>query len=279
MLELSDESKRLVSTFFTYRNDIDIYTEDELKDKEFYKVLFQRLLGDKININDITPLGSKKNLIQRCANEPQTERKKVFIVDGDISVIHGQNVPSLNNLFILDVYCIENILFDKNSILEFIYLHCAVKSKEEIESELNFEEWLGTYSEKLIELFLHYALVDLFGGQFTLNNLQRFLQNNVFSVTIIEAYIESLKTDIELLTSKHNYETKYIELRQLWVNSIQSLFTIVSGKDYLIPMLLIKTQKFKKSKALPSIEETKFLLAHTCNLNRLGKLKAHIEKL
>ena len=53
MLEYSDEPKRLVSTFLTYRNDVDIYTEDEETDKEFYKVLFSRLIKPEIKINDV----------------------------------------------------------------------------------------------------------------------------------------------------------------------------------------------------------------------------------
>ena len=163
MLELSDESKRLVSTFLTYRNEIDIYTEDELKDKEFYKVLFNRLLENKIKINDITPLGGRKNVISRCETEPDNGRKKIFIIDGDVTIIHGKNIPSLKNLFVLDAYCIENFVLDKQSVINFIYLNCASKPKEEIELELNFEVWLNSYSNKLVDLFIHFAITDFFG--------------------------------------------------------------------------------------------------------------------
>ncbi|PJZ79220.1 hypothetical protein [Leptospira meyeri] len=79
MLKYNSDNQRLVSRFFQYRNDIDIYTEDEDKDKEFYKILFKRLLKNTININDITPLGSKTNVINRCISEPENGRKKIFI--------------------------------------------------------------------------------------------------------------------------------------------------------------------------------------------------------
>ena len=43
-LEFSSEQEQVASIFTAYRNDIDIYTEDENKDKPFYKKLFIRLL-------------------------------------------------------------------------------------------------------------------------------------------------------------------------------------------------------------------------------------------
>jgi hypothetical protein len=277
MLELSDEPKRLVSTFLTYRNDIDIYTEDELKDKEFYKVLFNRLLDNKIRINDITPLGSKRNVIDRCQTEPDNGRKKLFIIDGDVTIIHGKDIPALKNLFVLDAYCIENFVLDNESILQFIYLHCASKSKEEIEKELNLDVWLSNYANKLVDLFIHFAIVDFFGGKFTLFNAHKFNPKENYSEELVEADIEKLKADILLLTTKENYDIKYEELKLQWTTCIASLLTIVSGKDYLIPIILFKTQYYKKSKALPSTDEAKFMLAQYCKLDRLANLKTAIE--
>jgi hypothetical protein len=279
MLELSGESKRLVSTFLTYRNDIDIYTEDEIKDKEFYKVLFGRLLDNKILINDITPLGSKSNVLDRCKREPDNGRKKIFIIDGDVTIIHGKDVPSLKNLFILDAYCIENFVLDKQSAINFIYLNCATKPKEEIENDLDFEVWLGSYTDKLVDLFIHFGLIDFFGGQFSLFNAQKFHQKGNFSEELVEQDITKLKTEILALTTKREYDLKYEELRKKWVDCLGSLLTIVSGKDYLIPILLYKTMQFKKSQALPSIEEAKFMLVQNCNLDRLNKLKVTLESL
>lgn len=279
MLELSDEPKRLVSTFLTYRNEIDIYTEDELKDKEFYKVLFNRLLENKIKINDITPLGGRNNVIKRCENEPDNGRKKIFIIDGDVTIIHGKDIPALKNLFVLDAYCIENFVFDKKSVLNFIYLNCASKPKEEIENELQFDDWLSGYTNKLVDLFIHFAISDFFGGRFTLFNAYKFHPKDTYSEDVVEQDIEKLKSEILLLTSKQNYDLKYENLKSQWTSCVTSLLTIVSGKDYLIPILLFKTLHYKKSKAMPTVQETKFMLAQNCDLNRLSKLKEAIEAL
>jgi hypothetical protein len=276
MLELSDEAKRLVSTFLAYRNDIDIYTEDELKDKEFYSVLFTRLLEKAIKVNDITPLGSRKNVIDRCQSEPDNGRKKLFIIDGDVKFIHGRDIPELPTLFVLEGYCIENFVFDSESIINFIYLNCASKSKGVIESELKNQEWLKIYANKFVDLFLHFAVVDFFGGKYALFNANKFHSKAGYDEELVDKEIEKLKGDVLALTSQELYQAKIQELRSIWSYDLETLLKIVSGKDYLIPMLLFKVQDYKKSKALPAVEEAKFLLAHHCSLERLSSLKSAI---
>lgn len=283
MIVLSEEAQRLTSTFRAYRNDIDIYTEDNDKDKEFYKVLFKRLLKSEIVINDVTPLGCKDSVLKRCAEEPDNNRKKIFIVDGDITFIHGENLPTLKNLYVLEGYCIENFLIDKETIIHFLYMNCGTKSIEEIEGELNYNNWLSAYSVTFIDLFIHFALINYFGGKFTLFNANKYHvkegEEMLFKTEIVNADIAKLKEEILELVDIDEYNSKYADLTKKWTLCIENLTTIVSGKDYLIPLLLLKTKQFKKSKALPTLEEIKFSLVHSSNLSRLSNLKQVIENL
>lgn len=280
MLRYTDESKRLVSTFLTYRNDVDIYTEDETKDREFYKALFSRLLSPEIKVNDVTPLGCRKKVIEQCKNEPNGERKKVFIIDGDIGIVNGENLE-VENLFVLDRYCIENFLIDPDSVCSFIYLNCGTKSKEDIKNEIIFEEWLGQYSEGLMTLFIHFAIINSMGGKFTLFNANKYhLKNNgnfIFDINLINQDIEALRSQIIDEIGAGAYELKLNELLEKWSISTDNLLKIVSGKDYLIPILLIKTQEFKKSKSLPSLEEVKINLVQHFDVTKLDRLKQYIE--
>ena len=236
-----------------------------------------------IRINDITPLGNKDNVKKRCQEEPDNGRKKIFIIDGDVSIIHGRDIPQMKNLFVLDAYCIENFLFEENSILNFIYLNCATKSIEDISKEVNFTDWLAEYSDMFIELFIHFALANYFGKIYTLYNANKYhvreKKTNTLSPELVQNDIDSIKQSILESVSLEDYDAKHRELREQWTNCLTSLLTIVSGKDYLIPILLIKTQCFKKSNALPSLEEVKLALAQFSNLDRLQKLKTTIEAL
>lgn len=283
MISLSEEPQRLTSTFRTYRNDIDIYTEDNYKDKEFYKVLFKRLLKSEIIINDVTPLGCRDSVIKRCDEEPDNGRKKIFIVDGDVTFIHGNNIPALKNLYVLEGYCIENFLIDKETIIHFLYMNCGTKPIEQIESELNYNDWLNEYSAIFIDLFIHFALINYFGGCFTLFNANKYHVKNgeqlVFKTELVNADILKTKQEILQIVNHEKYNSKHQELTQKWTHCIENLTTIVSGKDYLIPLLLLKTKQFKKSKALPTLEEIKFSLVHSSNLSKLSNLKKIIENL
>jgi len=283
MISLSEEPLRLTSTFRAYRNDIDIYTEDNDKDKEFYKVLFKRLLKNEIIINDITPLGCKDSVIKRCNEEPDNGRKKIFIVDGDVTFIHGNNIPVHKHLYVLEGYCIENFLIDKETIIHFIYMNCGTKPIEQIESELNYNDWLNKYSTMFIDLFIHFALINYFGGYFTLFNANKYHvkegEEMVFKTELVKADILKTKEEILKLVSIEDYNLKYQDLTEKWSHCVENLTTIVSGKDYLIPLLLLKTKQFKKSKALPTLEEIKFSLVYSSNLSKLSNLKEVIENL
>jgi hypothetical protein len=282
MLDFNEETRRLVSTFLAYRNDIDIYTEDENKDKEFYKFLFKKILPANIKINDVTPLGCRNNVIRRCIEEPSNGRKKLFIVDSDINLIHGLNIPSHRNLFVLNAYCIENLLFDEETVIKYIYNSCAIKPIEDIKVELNFEEWLNGYTEPLINLFLHFAVIDMFDKPYTLYNANRFheiVQKGIlqFNRELVYKEIERLKSEILTTHSEEDYHHNLNELKTMWECNVRNLITVISGKDYLIPMLLIKTQTFKKSKATPSLEEIKMSLVNIGDLKRFNNLRARIE--
>jgi hypothetical protein len=283
MISLSEEPQRLTSTFRAYRNDVDIYTEDNDKDKEFYKVLFKRLLKSEIIINDVTPLGCKDSVIKRCDEEPDNGRKKIFIVDGDVTFIHGNNIPALKNLYVLEGYCIENFLIDKETIIHFLYMNCGTKPIEQIESELNYNDWLNEYSAMFIDLFIHFALINYFGGYFTLFNANKYHVKDgeelVFKTELVNADILKTKQEILQIVNLEEYNSKHQELTEKWTHCIENLTTIVSGKDYLIPLLLLKAKQFKKSKALPTLEEIKFSLVHSSNLSKLSNLKEIIENL
>ncbi len=283
MIKYSMKVKRLYSKFFSYRNDVDIYTEDEQKDKEFYNKLFSRLLnGSDIRIKDITPLGCKQNVIDRCKEEPESDRKKIFIVDGDIDLIFDNNEKGINNLFVLDAYCIENLIIDETSSTEFLYLNIGTETKENINKNLNFEKWLHYNSEALIDLFLHFSISKEIGQNFMLYNANRFTKvhkkETVLDIDAIVFYTNEVKTEILDQITQAEYEELIKKRKERWPNTSKTLLTIVSGKDYLLPLLQFRIQKFKSLKGLFSLEALKLMLAEHCNLDRLERLKVEILK-
>lgn len=279
MLEYSPEAKRVSSVFFQYKNDIDIYTEDGLNNRVFYLALFKKLIDPKIKIENITTLGRRRDVIKACKNEPKSPRRKLFIIDGDLTIVHGKNEMQ-DNLFVLDSYCIENYLFDEQSVVEYISCNSG-KAIEEVKKELNYESWLKCYSSHFIDLFLHFAIADDINLEFKLFNAEKYFPGSMktFSHKLIEDDVADLKKRIILKVGEEKFNSLYMLFSCNWPDSTKHFLRLISGKDYLIPLLNIKTTSMSTSGSLPNKTFTKnFLLKH-CTLKRLVGLKLKIESL
>jgi hypothetical protein len=290
MVNFSFKSLKSIPKFFAYRNDIDIYTEDKSADKEFYRTLFQRLLGEKIKINDITPLGCKANVIDAYENQQvNSQRKKYFIVDGDLDLIIGTNRKNEKNLIVLDAYCIENYLIDELGAIELIYYSKGTEERDKISKALNFEKWLEYNHKELIELFIHFAILRMFDGGPKLRNAGEFLKQEkkqtMLDCTQIINYTVQIKQEIisklEELGFENpqlEYEKSFNNLSEKWETSNKTLLTIVSGKDYLIPLLQHRINFcINKGKSMFPKQSLKLFLASNSDLTRLDFLKERIK--
>ncbi len=288
MLNYKTEVKRIYSKFFNYRNDIDLYVEDEEKDKEFYKLLFQRLLeGSNIKINDVTPLGCRENVINTCLSDSSTDRKKLYIVDGDIYLVSGTNPEGVKNLFVLDAYCIENFVIEEKGILEVLHICIATQPIERLSHILNFDKWLGYNSESLIDLFIHFSIAQENAVGIDFLSAHKFLKTinkeTVIDIDKINDYIEHIKSEVQKKITMQEYLEIYNRRNQAWAKTNENLLKLVSGKDYLLPLLQFRFKKVeqsckaKQSNGLFSRETLKMLLIKHADLTKLEPLKQRIE--
>lgn len=290
MVKFSFKSLKSVPKFFAYRNDIDIFTEDKTADKEFYRTLFQRLIGEKVKINDITPLGCKANVISAYENQSaNSQRKKYFIVDGDLDLIIGTNRKDENNLIVLDSYCIENYLIDELGAIELIYYSKGTEDRNNISKALNFEKWLEYNRKELIELFIHFAILRMYDGGPKLKNAGEFLKQEkkqtMLDCTQILNYTNQIKqeiinklTELGFEKPQEEYDKSLTKLTEKWDTSNKTLLTIVSGKDYLIPLLQHRINFcINKGKSLFPKQSLKLFLASNSDLSRLNFLKERIK--
>jgi hypothetical protein len=292
MIKYGSNALKAMSKLFSYRNDVDIYTEDKVADKEFYKTLFKNLFGDSLIINDVTPLGCKANVLNEYDNQdPKSLRKKYFIVDGDLDLIVGANRKNEKNLIILDSYCIENYLVDEEGIINLIYFSNGEKSKEQHKVKLNFDKWLGYNSECLIDLFLNFAILKKHGGGPRLKSAGVFLikkgKETILDKPKILDYSEEVKNHVITQLESNGYSNAdairlhnddYQKLNGKWSVCNDSLLQIVSGKNYLLPLLQFRINHcIDGGKSLFPKKSLKLYLADNSNLDRLDFLKQRIK--
>ncbi len=293
MLNFGLKSLKSVSRFFTYRNDIDIYTEDKEADKEFYKALFNNLLGEKYFINDITPLGCKTNVINAYHTQNKSDgRKKLFIVDGDLDLLNDENFSD-KNLVTLDSYCIENYLVEETGVTKLIYFNSGVDSIDNIKSKLNFEQWLNYNATILIELFLNFAILKKVGGGPKILNAHNFLTNyrkqtildkdkvRDYTRQIYNEIIDKLKESGLDNNEANKFYFEYLEeKKKIWKLNHHTYLQVVSAKNYILPLLQFRINHCSnKGSSLIPRNSLKLFLASNCKLDRLKFLRDKINRL
>ena len=270
-----------ISLFFKSKNDIDIFIEDS-NDEEFYKALFNRLLCNS-KIAKIISCRCKTELVKACESDQiDRKRKRIYIVDGDLDLIFNNNRNDLKYFYSLDKYCIENYLIDEISLIEILH-DIVILDKVQIEKQLGFNNWLKNISHPLIELFLHYSLTHQFktGSKTVANGVGKYC-HQVKNITVlntlkIEEEIEKLRSEIISLKGQEIYDELIYERRQNWPSNITTLLTIVSGKDFLLPLLSFRFKKIKGKETYNlKYEALRMRLAKTCNMIAFDDLKRKI---
>lgn len=274
-IEYSTEVKQVAAVFKEFRNSIDIYTEDKDEDKNFYVNLLKRLLdGTNIEINDIHPIGCKNEVISACQKDTDDRRSRIYIVDGDIYMQY-KTPETINHLFHLDAYCIENFVICEDSICQTAFdLNGGRYPMKDIREKINYNQVIAD-SMSLIALFYWYSIQSELHGDFDLRHINAFF--DMSNVKVDEKKVSKRISEIQQGLFNNGYEQSKVDealtRRKLtYVQSKDTLLTIVSGKDFLIPLFCNIIRKKVAEMSLPK-ESWKYHFSKYCNLDRLKKLR------
>ncbi len=284
MLEFKKHILPNLGVFFRYKNTVDVFVEDSY-DEEFYKVIINRVFektGHKIN--KLISLGGKSNVIAACKeDQDKRDTKRIYIVDGDLDILNDTNENNLDYLFVLEKYCIENYLIQEDPLIEIIHDNVLI-DRDKIKKILSFENWLKGISSELVELFIHYALCK------KIVPTQRTISLGVGSIccqknkiTILDSKkcserIETLKEKLLDVVSEEEYNDQIYNLRQKWPPSVNHVLTVVSAKDYLLPLTEFRLQKFKSIKKFTlSRDSLRIRLAKQIDVKELEEIKTRIK--
>lgn len=282
MIKYSLKAAKTVALFFRYKNEIDIYYEDS-NDNEFYAELFKRLLPEKPKIGKLISLGNKSNVIEACENDQaDKERKRLYVVDGDIHLVLDANRKDLKYLHVLNAYCIENLLIEEDCIVEILHDSFG-KSRDDIKKALTFEKWLKGITPSMIDLFLNYAIVFQYNLPIATisNNVERLCQVKkalkVLDSELVTNEITRIKLEILKTIPEDQYDQSLYDLKQKWPHNIETLLKIVSGKDYLLPLVHLRMFKVMGKNSNPiSRESLRLRMLKNNTLSKFAQLKNHI---
>ena len=281
MFRYKNKTIPVISIFFKYKNDVDIFIEDS-DDEEFYISLFSNLLDGK-RINKVISCKCKTSLISACENDQiDRKRKRIYLADSDLNLISNSNRNDLKHFHVLDRYCIENYLIEEKGIIETLH-DCIILDKKKIKQQLGLEKWLKSISHSLVELFLHYSISheNALGKptvSFPIGKLcKKVNKATVLDIDKVNDRVKEFRENIISVLGEDKYNTSIYERREKWPSNMDTLIKIVSGKDYILPLIIFRFNKLRGKESYNlKLESLRMRLAKTCDLNSLNKLKNKI---
>lgn len=278
--ERKDKSHYASSVLFEEFNDIDIYVEDSAHGYEkIFVELFSRVFEGRYKISKVFPLSGRDPVICKCrTSQGKFSRPSLYVVDGDLNLLGGGLNLKLDGLYQLPVYCMENILIDKDAIVEILDEEEVVRYRHEIEKDFDFDGWLGLNSTLLAELFTEYFVCHYFcPEQETISYpVNRLVSSDVgvLDPRKVNEKISELRCLVLERVDNSVYYAKRIEVKRKFMEDPLAVLRYSSAKDYLFPLLYTRS----KSVVRMNVEKLRFKLrlAKKCELHHLSSCEGYI---
>jgi hypothetical protein len=245
MFERKVSAKVARSIFCEDYNDIDIYVEDSaIGYRKIYKEILRRSFGSEIKISNIYPIGSRSSVISECRNIANYNRKRLFIVDGDLDLLVDENNERIAGLFILPRYCIENYLIQEGAIVDVLYEEDPELEREQIADSLAFNRWIEHNDTVLTDLFVVYALCKCnIPEEPTVSyKVSLLCKDNSGEMCHVKTQlrIDALKQKIIDRIGEGAFNQQYRRINDRITYEAYKMLRYTSGKDYLFPLINVR---------------------------------------
>ncbi|AXA25891.1 DUF4435 domain-containing protein [Pseudomonas putida] len=261
------------SIFYEDVNEIDIYIEDTaLGSEKIASKIFSRIFEGRYRLDQVFPLGGRSSVISKFNEEKLTlKRPSLFIIDGDIYHLTGDNIKDEQGLYRLPCYCIENIILDPIAITSIIDEEDPVRSEEELNRAFDYAGWEKQNKHKLRDLFIEYAISRVLNpSEPTVSYEVRNLvsgSDGCLDDNKLTARLSDLSKKAINQAGEENYQyTKQQVLTQYGISTLTDL-DFVSGKDYIFPLL--KTRLRSTVKTALSDLNLKIRLSKICSVEKI----------
>jgi hypothetical protein len=274
VLQRSPKAMKAKSVFFQSFNDVDIYVEDNSHGTiKLYSVIFERVMEGAFRVETVFPVGNKSAVISQCASDQEPGgRPRLYVVDGDLALLTGRNPKGLRRLLVLKKYSIENFLIDHHAITTLLNEEDLEKSAAEIRAAFSFDEWVDAIGFGLFNLFVLYAIAsEVVPTRATVSFPVRNLVGSPVGFIDDEKLQKRMSEITELILSVLTQDELKARVKSMvhyakFVTSNRLSF--VSGKDYLMPLVLMRMRSVSKLRADNAVIKQR--LAMKCDVSELA---------
>ena len=274
--ELTDSFLFGQDILYNQFNEINFYVEDTEQEHLYHQIL-KKIFPD-VSFDKIFPLNGKTN-VTNAAKYNVSEKNKVYIVDLDFDEILSKK-HTVDNLFYLRRYSIENYLCNKHAIWEIIREKSPKLKDNDISNILDFnnicEQWKMLLSE-LSSIFLIIREKSLPIRYFGVNCPRDIeLKNNPVQIknNFISKYYDDVEALLKSLDSTYTLETE-IQRKNLFFDSTDKVIENTPGK-YLLTLLKFQLENLSLIDTV-SLESFTYKLSKETDVSDLEFLKIDIE--
>ncbi|HAZ13287.1 MAG TPA: hypothetical protein DCY86_10900 [Bdellovibrionales bacterium] len=250
MLKWPDRARSAIRKLFEPLQDIDVYVEDT-HDEAFYRCLLNSATkNNDVKVARVFALGGRQPVIDAAMIHDQKTRRALFIIDGDISWVKGEAIPSMVGLHCHDAYCVENLLLCEKALTLLLSQDTAI-TEDKAAERLAYVEWIQSIELHLIELFSAFATVHYFDQ--TVKTVAQGVgvmcikHRSTGTTELDPSKVRAAKDQALKSAEKVATADAISEVYDRMLNRIKDLHNplhAVSGKDFLIPLLDFHLQSF-----------------------------------
>lgn len=241
MIRYSNSAIKGYSYLYRPYNDIEVFIEDDTC-KNMWIIVINKVLEGIAKIVTVFPLGGRNSVIDACKKDEDYSHPKIYVIDGDFDFIF-KKAPELDRLFRLNVYCVENLLFSENAILEVAFQSDTNTPKIELYKKINFNGLANELREKFKELFINYLIIYRSGDSLKNVgiNIFYFIKINRRCIKILEEKINNRINENNRILNQKYGNNDISKIRQDVIRILNQkkvdILQIISGKEYLIPYI------------------------------------------
>ncbi|WP_298327448.1 DUF4435 domain-containing protein [Asticcacaulis sp.] len=221
-----------------YNPEWELYVED-VSQVNLYRFLMHAAIGKDLPKWFPIPLGGRQQVINRAhAMAAKSDKRRLFLIDADMSIIMKGPRTKIKNLHQVGAYCIENVVFELNSLAKVVSEHSAAHCPEDIHEVCNLQEAVHVAKRYLLPLFILYAIARKLAPTVASvsNGIGRFYDPKALRVKRDQLRLvrrEIIKECIDN-SNKNKFLQEGRKIRSLI--STENWNKYVSGKDYIIPL-------------------------------------------
>lgn len=261
---------------YTQFNDIEFYVED-FEQEHFYFNILKKLFTD-LKLGKIFPLNGKNNVCN-AARLNIGNKKKVYIVDLDFDQILDK-VETINNLFYLKRYSIENYLITNDAIYEVIRMKNPKLKNNEIDKIFDFNVILAEACfclKQLVCCFIVIQSKQLVYPYYSLDVNRDFdftTTPPTYKLNFINDYFNKVEAKLKLKDRRYSLQSQTNKLL-CHFRTISDGLSNIPGK-YILVFFKERLQSFGLINQM-KVETFTYILSKDFNSDELAYLRNNIE--